>query len=163
MSETEFISAIVAEADCLLHLDVRTTSTSIAAILASTRWPSRQPSPGSTCYIHVAGHCTEPDGPAGGYPRRRVIDPVGAAGRHTAAPARCRPAWSGISSIPDSDALTAEGGAIGRLRALRQDRQGGRMNAIPELPAVQMAFGRHIRDPRRFARPEGVPVRGMAV
>ncbi len=38
------------------------------------------------------------------------------------------------------------------------------MNAIhPSFQQFQMAFGRHIRDPRRFARPEGVPVRRMAV
>ena len=62
MSETEFISAIVAEADCLLHLDVNniyvnSRNFGFDPLEFMTALPLEK-----TCYIHVAGHYTEPDG-----------------------------------------------------------------------------------------------------
>jgi hypothetical protein len=62
MSEAEFIRAVIEEADCLLHLDVNN-------ILVNARNFGFDPFGflhalplERTCYIHVAGHHTEPDG-----------------------------------------------------------------------------------------------------
>ena len=62
MGEAEFIRAVVEEADCLLHLDVNN-------ILVNARNFGFDPFRflhdlplERTCYIHVAGHYTEPDG-----------------------------------------------------------------------------------------------------
>lgn len=62
MGEAEFIRAVVEEADCLLHLDVNN-------ILVNARNFGFDPfcflldlPLERTCYIHVAGHYTEPDG-----------------------------------------------------------------------------------------------------
>lgn len=62
MSESEFITAIIREADCLLHLDVnniyvnsRNFAFDPLAFLHAL--PLER-----TCYIHVAGHLREPDG-----------------------------------------------------------------------------------------------------
>ncbi|MBP8133965.1 MAG: DUF692 domain-containing protein [Zoogloea sp.] len=62
MAEAEFIRAVVEEADCLLHLDVNN-------ILVNARNFGFDPfcflhdlPLERTCYIHVAGHYTEPDG-----------------------------------------------------------------------------------------------------
>jgi hypothetical protein len=62
MSEAEFIRAVIEEADCLLHLDVNN-------ILVNARNFGFDPfcflhalPLERTCYIHVAGHYTEPDG-----------------------------------------------------------------------------------------------------
>jgi hypothetical protein len=62
MSEAEFIRAVIEEADCLLHLDVNN-------ILVNARNFGFDPFGflhalplERTCYIHVAGHYTEPDG-----------------------------------------------------------------------------------------------------
>lgn len=62
MSEAEFINAVISEADCQLHLDVnniyvnsRNFGFDADAFMAEL--PLER-----TCYIHVAGHFTEPDG-----------------------------------------------------------------------------------------------------
>lgn len=62
MSEAGFIRAVLEEADCLLHLDVNN-------ILVNARNFGFDPFGflhelplERTCYIHVAGHYTEPDG-----------------------------------------------------------------------------------------------------
>jgi uncharacterized protein (UPF0276 family) len=76
MSEAEFISAIVHEADCLLHLDVNNIYVnsqnfgfdpfSFLHALPLER----------TCYVHVAGHYVEPDGLLIDTHGTEVIDPV---------------------------------------------------------------------------------------
>jgi uncharacterized protein (UPF0276 family) len=76
MSETEFISAIVAEADCLLHLDVNniyvnSRNFGFDPLQFMTALPLER-----TCYIHVAGHYTEPDGLLVDTHGAAVIDPV---------------------------------------------------------------------------------------
>ena len=76
MSETEFISAIVAEADCLLHLDVNniyvnSRNFGFDPLEFMTALPLEK-----TCYIHVAGHYTEPDGLLVDTHGAEVIDPV---------------------------------------------------------------------------------------
>ena len=76
MRETEFISAIVAEADCLLHLDVNniyvnSRNFGFDPLQFMTALPLEK-----TCYIHVAGHYTEPDGLLVDTHGAAVIDPV---------------------------------------------------------------------------------------
>lgn len=118
MSETEFISAVVAEADCLLHLDVnniyvnsRNFGFDPLAFMAAL--PLER-----TCYIHVAGHYVEADGLLVDTHGAEVIDPV----------------WSLLGeayarlggdiptclerdfNFPDFTALTAEVGVIARLQ-----------------------------------------------
>lgn len=76
MSEPEFMAAILEEADCLLHLDVnnlyvnsRNFGFDPRAFLAAL--PLER-----TCYLHVAGHYTEPDGLLVDTHGAPVIDPV---------------------------------------------------------------------------------------
>jgi len=76
MSETEFIAAIIAEADCLLHLDVNniyvnSRNFGFDPLAFMTALPLER-----TCYIHVAGHYTEPDGLLVDTHGAPVIDPV---------------------------------------------------------------------------------------
>ena len=118
MSEAEFISAIVLEADCLLHLDVnniyvnsRNFNFDPLAFMAAL--PLER-----TCYVHVAGHYVEPDG--------LLIDTHGAA--------VVAPVWTLLETayqrignvptclerdfnIPDLAALTAEVGQIAQLQS----------------------------------------------
>lgn len=76
MSESEFIREVIAEAGCLLHLDVNNIYVNsinhafdAAAYLASL--PLEK-----TCYVHVAGHYAEPDGLLIDTHGADVIDPV---------------------------------------------------------------------------------------
>lgn len=76
MSETEFISAIVRQADCLFHLDVnniyvnsRNFAFDPLAFLEGL--PLER-----TCYVHVAGHYVEADGLLIDTHGAAVIDPV---------------------------------------------------------------------------------------
>ncbi|MFH1495320.1 MAG: DUF692 domain-containing protein [Pseudomonadota bacterium] len=76
MSETEFISAIIDEADCALHLDVNniyvnSRNFGFDAIEFMTALPLER-----TCYVHVAGHHVEPDGLIIDTHGAEVIDPV---------------------------------------------------------------------------------------
>lgn len=62
MSESEFITAIVREADCLLHLDVNniyvnSRNFGFDPLAFLDALPLER-----TCYLHVAGHHVEPDG-----------------------------------------------------------------------------------------------------
>ena len=76
MSEAEFIAAVVAETDCLLHLDVnnvyvnsRNFGFDPLAFMATL--PLER-----TCYIHVAGHHVESDGLHVDTHGAAVLDPV---------------------------------------------------------------------------------------
>jgi len=71
MSETEFIRAVVDEADCLLHLDVNNILVNACNFGFDPLGFLHQLPLDRACYIHVAGHHTEPDG--------LVIDTHGAA------------------------------------------------------------------------------------
>ena len=98
MNEAEFISTIVHEADCLLHLDVNniyvnSQNFGFDPLAFMTALPLER-----TCYVHVAGHFVEPDG--------LLIDTHGAevirCGRCWKQPtntlAMYRPAWNVIST-----------------------------------------------------------------
>jgi len=76
MNEAEFISAIVHEADCLLHLDVNniyvnSQNFNFDPLAFMTALPLER-----TCYVHVAGHYVEPDGLLIDTHGAEVIDPV---------------------------------------------------------------------------------------
>ena len=125
MSEAAFISAVVAEADCLLHLDVNNIYVNSAnfgfdpfAFLHAL--PLER-----TCYIHVAGHYVEADGLLVDTHGAAVIDPVWAL--LTVAYERIgRPVPTCLErdfNIPDLAALSAEVGHIARLQAEAAGRQ----------------------------------------
>jgi len=125
MSESEFISAVVQEADCLLHLDVNniyvnSQNFGFDPLAFMHALPLER-----TCYIHVAGHYVEADGLLVDTHGAEVIDPV----------------WSLLSetyqrtggnmptclerdfNIPDLSQLTAEVGQIARLQAQSRDAE----------------------------------------
>lgn len=118
MSEPEFISRIVHEADCLLHLDVNNIyvnswnfgfdpATFMAALPLE-----------KTCYIHVAGHYVEPDGLLVDTHGATVIDPVWqlleTAYQRTGVVPTC---LERDFNINDLATLTAEVAHIARLQA----------------------------------------------
>jgi len=76
MSESEFISAIVAESDCLLHLDVNNIYVNSQNFGFDATEYLRSLPLDKVCYIHVAGHYVEPDGLIIDTHGAEVIDPV---------------------------------------------------------------------------------------
>lgn len=76
MGEAEFISAIVAEADCLLHLDVNNIYVNSRNFGFDAREFLHALPLERTCYIHVAGHYVEADGLLVDTHGAEVIDPV---------------------------------------------------------------------------------------
>ena len=125
MSEAEFISAIVREADCLLHLDVnniyvnsRNFGFDPVAFLHAL--PLER-----TCYIHVAGHYVEADGLLVDTHGAEVIDPVWSLLAET-----YRRIGSDIATclerdfnIPGLPQLAAEVGQIARLQKQMRDAE----------------------------------------
>ncbi|MDO9271413.1 MAG: DUF692 domain-containing protein [Rugosibacter sp.] len=76
MTESEFIRAVVEEADCLLHLDVNNiVVNSINHGFNANDYLHALPLE-RTCYIHVAGHHVESDGLVIDTHGADVIDPV---------------------------------------------------------------------------------------
>ncbi len=76
MTEAEFISTIVREADCLLHLDVNNIYVNSQNFGFDPLTFMRNLPLERTCYIHVAGHFVEPDGLLIDTHGAEVIDPV---------------------------------------------------------------------------------------
>lgn len=118
MSEAEFISTIVSEADCLLHLDVnniyvnsRNFGFDPLAFMAALPLDR-------TCYIHVAGHFVEPDGLLIDTHGAEVIDPVWSlletAYQQVGKVPTC---LERDFNIPDLAALTAEVSVISKLQS----------------------------------------------
>ncbi len=76
MSETEFIRAVLDEADCDLHLDVNNVYVN-SVNFGFDPWEYIQALPTErVVYVHVAGHYTEPDGLLIDTHGADVIDPV---------------------------------------------------------------------------------------
>ena len=76
MDEATFIRAVLEEADCLLHLDVNnvyvnSVNFGFDPLAFIDGLPLER-----TCYLHVAGHYTEPDGLVVDTHGAPVIDPV---------------------------------------------------------------------------------------
>lgn len=118
MTETEFINAVIAEADCLLHLDVNnlyvnSRNFGFDALDFMNALPLEH-----TCYIHVAGHYTEPDGLLIDTHGAEVVDPVWSL--LEAAYARTGPVPTCLErdfNIPDLAALAREVAVIERIQA----------------------------------------------
>lgn len=118
MSESEFINAVIAESDCLLHLDVNniyvnSRNFGFDALAFMHALPLER-----TCYIHVAGHYSEPDGFLIDTHGAGVIDPVWAlleaAYARTGAVPTC---LERDFNLPDLAALSREVATIDRLQA----------------------------------------------
>ena len=124
LSEGEFISAIVRESDCLLHLDVNniyvnSRNFGFDALAFLDALPLER-----TAYIHVAGHCVEPDGLLIDTHGAGVIDPVWSL--LEAAYQRIGPVPTCLErdfNIPDLRQLTAEVEIIARLQAATRQQQ----------------------------------------
>lgn len=76
MSEAEFMSSIVREADCLLHLDVNNIYVNSQNFAFDPLTFMHALPLERTCYVHVAGHYVEPDGLLIDTHGAEVIDPV---------------------------------------------------------------------------------------
>lgn len=76
MSEAEFISAILREADCLLHLDVNNIYVNSKNFGYDPEYYLRSLPLERVCYVHVAGHYVEADGLIIDTHGADVIDPV---------------------------------------------------------------------------------------
>ena len=76
MTESDFIRAVVEEADCLLHLDVNNLWVNSRNFGFDPREALRDLPLDRTCYIHVAGHDVEADGLCVDTHGAPVIDPV---------------------------------------------------------------------------------------
>lgn len=118
MSEWEFVSAVVQEADCLLHLDVNnlyvnSRNFGFDPFRALDGLPLAR-----TCYIHVAGHHVEPDGLLIDTHGAVVVDPVWAllaeVYRRIGPVTTCLERDFNIPSLP---VLTREVGRVARLQA----------------------------------------------
>lgn len=118
MTEAEFINSVIADADCLLHLDVNniyvnSRNFGFDALEFMNALPLER-----TCYIHVAGHYTEPDGLLVDTHGTEVIDPVWAL--LNTAYARTGPVPTCLErdfNIPDLAALAKEVAVIERVQA----------------------------------------------
>ena len=124
MSEGEFISAIVREGDCLLHLDVNniyvnSQNFGFDALAFLDALPLER-----TAYVHVAGHYVEPDGLLIDTHGAEVVDPVWSL--LEAAYQRIGPVPTCLErdfNIPDLQQLTAEVEIIARLQAATRQQK----------------------------------------
>jgi len=119
MGEAEFIRAVVAEADCALHLDVnniyvnsRNFGFDAHAFLQAL--PLER-----TCYVHVAGHYVEPDGLVIDTHGAEVIDPVWAllAAAYERTGGEVPTCLERDFNLPELPVLAAEVAQIARLQA----------------------------------------------
>jgi len=125
MSETEFISAVVQEADCLLHLDVNniyvnSQNFGFDPLAFLHALPLER-----ICYIHVAGHYVEADGLLVDTHGAEVIDPVWSllAETYRRTGGNIPTCLERDFNIPDLSQLTAEVGQIARLQAQSRDAE----------------------------------------
>ena len=124
LSEAEFITAVVQEADCLLHLDVNniyvnSRNHGFDAHQFLQALPLER-----TCYVHVAGHYVEPDGLIIDTHGADVIDPVwalleAAYARIGGAVPTCLERDFNLPALP---VLAAEVAQIARLQAAAPQR-----------------------------------------
>lgn len=124
MSETEFISAIVREADCLLHLDVNNIYVNSRNFGFDAQEFMNALPLDRTCYVHVAGHYVEPDGLLIDTHGADVIDPVwsllDAAYERIGDVPTC---LERDFNIPDLGQLTAEVEIIAQRQALAANKR----------------------------------------
>lgn len=115
MSEAEFIAAVIAEADCLLHLDVNniyvnSRNFGFDPLAFMDALPLER-----TCYLHMAGHFVEPDGVLVDTHGAAVIDPVWAL--LDAAYARVGPLPTCLERDFNIPPLNDLAGEVGRIAA----------------------------------------------
>jgi uncharacterized protein (UPF0276 family) len=124
MSETEFISHIIDEANCLLHLDVNNIYVNSCNFGFDPQAFMRALPLARTCYIHVAGHCVEPDGLLIDTHGAAVIDPVwsllATAYEYTGPVPTC---LERDFNLPDLATLTAEVRHIARLQSAAVEKK----------------------------------------
>lgn len=125
MSESEFISTIIRDADCLLHLDVNniyvnSRNFGFDALAFMNALPLER-----TAYVHVAGHYVEADGLLIDTHGAEVIDPVWSL--LNAAYARIGgnvpTCLERDFNFPDLAQLTAEVEQIARLQAVARGKK----------------------------------------
>ena len=167
MSETEFISAIVREADCLLHLDVNNIYVNSCNFgFDAGEFMDALPLE-RTCYVHVAGHYVEPDGLLIDTHGAEVIDPVWSllAAAYRRIGGNVPTCLERDFNIPDLAALTAEVEHIARLqaaaRATRRALMPPRCTAISRTSSAPSPATCATRG--AAPRPAGVPARRMEV
>lgn len=127
MTETEFIRAIIEEADCLLHLDVNNiVVNSLNHGFDASAFLHALPLE-RTCYIHVAGHHVEPDGLVIDTHGAGIIDPVW--DLLAQAYEQCGPVPTCLErdfNFPALATLTGEIGQIAAIQARQEEKQANR-------------------------------------
>ncbi len=119
MGEAEFISIVVAEADCALHLDVNNIYVN-SRNFGFDAYAFLQALPlERTCYVHVAGHYVEPDGLVIDTHGAEVIDPVWAllAAAYERTGGEVPTCLERDFNLPELPVLAAEVAQIARLQA----------------------------------------------
>ena len=125
MSETEFINAIIAEADCALHLDVNNIYVNSLNLGFDAHEFLHALPLGRVCYVHVAGHYVEPDGLVIDTHGADVIDPVWALldAAYTRIGGEVPTCLERDFNIPPLATLVAEVGHIHRRQAAARRRR----------------------------------------
>lgn len=118
LSETEFIRAVIEEADCLLHLDVNniyvnSRNFGFDPVAFLDALPLER-----TCYLHMAGHYVEADGLLVDTHGANVIDPVWAL--LDATYARVGPLPTCLERDFNMPPLAELVGEVGRIAAAQQ-------------------------------------------
>ncbi len=118
MGEAEFVSAVVHEADCLLHLDVNNLHVNSVNHGFDPQAYLQQLPLERAVYVHVAGHHEEPDGLLVDTHGAEVIDPVWSLLQATYA--RCGPLPTALErdfNIPPMAQLLGEVRHVQRLQS----------------------------------------------
>ncbi len=119
MSESDFIREVITQADCGLHLDVNNIYVNSRNFGFDAETFLHALPLEKTCYIHVAGHYTEPDGLIIDTHGAPVIDPVWAllASAYQRIGGAVPTCLERDFNLPDLASLTAEVGHIAQLQA----------------------------------------------
>ncbi len=119
MGEAEFIRAVVAEADCALHLDVNNIYVNSRNFGFDAHTFLQTLPLERTCYVHVAGHYVEPDGLVIDTHGAEVIDPVWAllAAAYERTGDEVPTCLERDFNLPELPVLAAEVAQIARLQA----------------------------------------------
>lgn len=119
MSESDFIREVITQADCWLHLDVNNIYVNSRNFGFDAETFLHALPLEKTCYIHVAGHYTEPDGLIIDTHGAPVIDPVWAllASAYQRIGGAVPTCLERDFNLPDLASLTAEVGHIAQLQA----------------------------------------------
>lgn len=119
MSESDFIREVITQADCWLHLDVNNIYVNSRNFGFDAETFLHALPLEKTCYIHVAGHYTEPDGLIIDTHGAPVIDPVWAllASAYQRIGGAVPTCLERDFNLPDLASLAAEVGHIAQLQA----------------------------------------------